>query len=151
MTRRHGARWLVALVLLVPLVVGALAFGLPRTAPPAGPVPNRAFTSPATPDAPAVVWAVGDGADGGADARAVARRIAAGRADRLLYLGDVCEHGSAADFRTNYASTFGPLADVTAPTPGNHEWPAHLEGYDPYWRTRTGAPTPPWYAFQIGG
>lgn len=98
-----------------------------------------------------MIWAVGDGADGGGAARAVGRRIAADRPDRLLYLGDVYERGSPADFQTNYESTFGALADVTAPTPGNHEWPAHLEGYDPYWKAKTGAPTPPWYSFRIGG
>src|SRR4051794_2497743 len=59
--------------------------------------------------AQATVWAVGDGADGGRAGRAVAGRIAAGGVDRLLYLGDVYEHGTAKQFRTNYATTFGSL------------------------------------------
>ncbi|MDQ4129997.1 MAG: glycosyltransferase family 4 protein, partial [Actinomycetota bacterium] len=40
-------------------------------------------------DGRAVVWAVGDGADGGAVARAVASYISAAGPDRFLYLGDV--------------------------------------------------------------
>jgi hypothetical protein len=104
------------------------------------------------PGARATIWAVGDGADGGDAARAVVRRIAAGRPDRLLYLGDVYERGTAGDFRDHYAPTYGRLARITAPTPGNHDWPRHRGGYDPYWqralrRTRTAA----WYAFRAAG
>src|SRR5918992_2903243 len=58
----------------------------------------------------AEVWAVGDGADGGKRAKALARRIAARRPDRLLYLGDVYEHGSREEFRRNYAPVYGSLA-----------------------------------------
>src|SRR4051794_10945803 len=71
----------------------------------------------------ALVWAVGDGADGGADAKAVAQRIAAEQPGRVLYLGDVYETGTAAEFADNFASVYGTLARVTEPTPGNHEWP----------------------------
>jgi len=112
-------------------------------------VPNRAFGSSSAD--PATVWAVGDGADGGQRAKRLVGRIAADHPDRLLYLGDVYERGSADDFAGNYASTYGTLARITAPTPGNHDWPAHLEGYDPYWRRVTGAATPPWYAFSVAG
>ncbi len=97
------------------------------------------------------MWAVGDGADGGAAARAVARRIAAGRPDRVLFLGDVYPDGTASDFRGRFRSVYGSLARRTAPTPGNHDWPNHDVGYDPYWRSVTGAATPPWYAFRVGG
>ncbi len=97
-----------------------------------------------------MVWSVGD-ADGSDNSRAVARRIAADRPDRVLYLGDVYDNGSIRDFRNGYDPVFGGLARITAPTPGNHDWPAHFQGYDRYWRARTGAPTPPWYAFRVGG
>lgn len=142
-----------ALVVTLVVAVAAAAFGLrlARSAAPPRPVANHAFPSASDPRAPAVVWAVGDGADGGAAAKTLARRIAAARPDRLLYLGDVYERGSARDFRTNYETVYGELARVTAPTPGNHDWPAHPDGYDPYWSRQTGAPTPPWYAFRIGG
>lgn len=149
MRRRRRVTVLVALVALV--LAGALAYALPRSAPPAQPVPNQAFRSAPASQAPAVVWAVGDGADGGEAARVLSRRIAADRPDRLLYLGDVYKSGSSADFRDDYQTVYGRLARVTAPTPGNHEWPAHPDGYDTYWRGKTNAATPPWYAFRVGG
>jgi acid phosphatase type 7 len=99
----------------------------------------------------AVVWAVGDGATGGDEARAVADRIAAGRVDRLLYLGDVYEKGSRRDFAENYATTYGRLAGKTAPTPGNHEWENRDSGYRPYWRAERGKEPPDWYSFRAGG
>jgi hypothetical protein len=46
---------------------------------------------------------------------------------------------------------YGPLLRRMLPTPGNHEWPSHARGYDPFWRRVTGAPTPPWYAVRAGG
>jgi len=112
--------------------------------------PQGAFV-PSGPSRPAVLWAVGDGADGGAAARQVTALIAAHRPDRLLYLGDVYETGSASDFANHYATTFGRLASRTAPTPGNHDWPQHLQGYDPYWGRSIGRPPPGFYAFHLGG
>ena len=100
---------------------------------------------------PAVLWAVGDGADGGAAGRAVAARIAAGRVDKLLYLGDVYPSGTADDFAGHYATTYGRLAAETAPTPGNHDWPNSATGYDPYWQRALGGRPPDWYAFTAGG
>ena len=99
----------------------------------------------------AVVWAVGDGADDGADARSVATLLRRSRVDRLLYLGDVYEHGTAKEFRRNFAGVYGSLAARTAPTPGNHEWPNHLTGYDRYWRRVTGRRMPAYYAFDLAG
>ena len=144
-------RWSLLVGIVAAAVAGAFLLRLPSTAPPPRPVANAAFRSATSPEIPAVVWAVGDGADGSEAARALARRIAAGRPDRVLYLGDVYDDGSAADFREGFQSVYGELVRVLAPTPGNHDWPAHREGYDPYWRARTGAPTPPWYAFRLGG
>lgn len=99
----------------------------------------------------ATIWAVGDG-DASASGRAVARLIAARRFDRLLYLGDVYENGTRKQFRENYAPSYGLLARRTAPTPGNHDWPNHTSGYDPYWRRalRRGRAAS-WYAFSAGG
>lgn len=99
----------------------------------------------------AVVWAVGDGANGSTEARAVAARIATGPVDRLLYLGDVYEDGTSQEFRDNYATTYGRLARVTAPTSGNHDEPNEASGYDPYWRAALGAVPADWYAFRAGG
>jgi acid phosphatase type 7 len=148
MSRIVVAATLVGVVVAGGLYVSVVA-GDRSTAPPRQ-VPNHAF--PSLPSGrPATLWAVGDGADGGRDARAVARRIAAGRPDRVLYLGDVYPDGTARDFARGFQPVYGRLARRIAPTPGNHDWPNHETGYDPYWRNVTGAPTPPWYAFRAGG
>ena len=57
----------------------------------------------------AVVWAVGDGGNGSAEAKRVAGTIAADHPRRVLYLGDVYEHGTADDFRPRFATVYGPL------------------------------------------
>jgi hypothetical protein len=99
----------------------------------------------------AIVWAVGDGADGGDAAKELARRIARSKPDLFLYLGDVYEDGTAAEFADNYAPVYGRLAPITAPTPGNHEWGQRAEGYDPYWRRIRGEYPPAFYSFSIAG
>lgn len=148
---------LAALVILIVLV--ALVARQPWRSEPPIRAPHGNFL-PSTSAANAVVWAIGDGADGGAAAKAVAARIRASRVDRLLYLGDVYAPGSskllhgghtAADFRERYGSVYGSLASRTAPTPGNHDWPWRGEGYEPFWRHARGRPVPAYYAFQIGG
>jgi acid phosphatase type 7 len=83
--------------------------------------------------AASIVWAVGDGGNGSTEAKRVAGTIAADHPSRVLYLGDVYEHGTAADFRERFATVYGPLAARMEPTPGNHDWPNHRTGYDPYW------------------
>jgi Calcineurin-like phosphoesterase len=99
----------------------------------------------------ATVWAVGDG-DASDAARSVTDRIGTKPFDRLLYLGDVYENGTADDFLTNYAPTYGRFARRTAPTPGNHEWRNHTSAYDPYWRKALGRKrAASWYAFSAGG
>ena len=101
-------------------------------------------------DASAVLWAVGD-ADATAGGRAVARQLARRPFDRLLYLGDVYESGTAKEFRERYDAILGRFARRTAPTPGNHEWGRRETGYDPYWRRVHGSPPPAYYAFRAGG
>jgi acid phosphatase type 7 len=132
------------------LVVLALAVAACGGTTPA-PATGSGQAPPPAPARHAVLWAVGDGANGGSEGRAVAARIAAGRVDRLLYLGDVYEDGTASEFRGNYARTYGRLAGRTAPTPGNHDWPNHATGYDPYWRRALRGALPHWYAFRAGG
>jgi hypothetical protein len=144
-------RRLVFVVAAMVAVLAAAAVVAGRApVPPAQPVPNWAFPSAAA-DTPAEVWAVGDAADGSDAARKLARLVIRARPDRLLYLGDVYARGTADEFERHYAPLYGPLAARTAPTPGNHEWPNHVEGYDRYWQTVTGHPTPPWYALRVGG
>jgi hypothetical protein len=98
-----------------------------------------------------VVWAVGDGGNGSAEAKRLAGTIAADHPRRVLYLGDVYEHGTAADFRERFETVYGSLAGRMEPTPGNHDWPNHATGYDPYWRTVKGRSLPHHYAFSLAG
>jgi calcineurin-like phosphoesterase family protein len=101
---------------------------------------------------PAVLWAVGDGADGGPASRRVGRLVERGKPDRFLYLGDVYEEGTKDEYKNNYEPAFGGrLARVTAPTPGNHEWPRRDEGYRPYWKSVLGKEVPDYYKFTLGG
>jgi calcineurin-like phosphoesterase family protein len=113
--------------------------------------PASAPSVPSDASGSVVVWAVGDGADGGRDARRVARLIERDRPDRFLYLGDVYDDGTAEEFTQNYDAVYGGLANRTAPTPGNHDWFNHAEGYDPYWKKKLGHRPHPYYSFRTGG
>lgn len=99
----------------------------------------------------AEVWAVGDGGTSVPPARRVARMIERAKPDRLLYLGDVYESGTAEEFDRNYEPTYGRLASVTAPTPGNHEWDNRDEGYDAYWAERGLSTERHHYSFKTAG
>lgn len=118
----------------------------PETAPLR--VPDGEYVQ-SVPGGQAELWAVGD-AGAGSDARAAAALIARSNFDRLLYLGDVYPDGSAGAFDA-WGEVWGELAERTAPTPGNHDWPDATEGYDPYWKSVYGAPPPTFYAFRAGG
>jgi Calcineurin-like phosphoesterase len=107
-------------------------------------MPSRATPS-------SVVWAVGDAADGGSTSRAVAEMVSSRRVDRLLYLGDVYETGTAAEFESNYRPLYGRFDSITAPTVGNHEWPNIATGYVPYWTAARGGPPPLRYTFAVSG
>ena len=99
----------------------------------------------------AVVWAVGDAATPSSGARRLAATIRAARPDRFLYLGDVYEYGTAAEFERNYDPLYGPLGTITEPTPGNHEWANRFSGYYPYWREKKGRRQPPWSSIRLAG
>ena len=137
-----------ALLVVLALVLGAvvavaLAGGNGSSAATTG------FEAPAV-GSSARVWAVGDAVGRGERPRRVARRIANGRPELFLYLGDVYPHGSSEDFRT-YDRLYGRLARRTAPTIGNHEWVTRRSGYDAYWRRALGRPLPRYYAFRAAG
>lgn len=85
-----------------------------------------------------VVWAVGDGADGSPAGRRLARYVRRRRPARFLYLGDVYERGTAAEFAQHYDPGYGALARRTDPVLGNHEFPQRAVGYLPYWRRARG-------------
>jgi hypothetical protein len=98
---------------------------------------------------PAVVWAVGDGANGTSAAKSLAKAIRRDQPSAFLYLGDVYPSGTRSDFARNYDPLYGPLARRTWPTPGNHEWANRATGYFPYWRRKKGEPIDPWYTFGV--
>ncbi|HEY6638412.1 MAG TPA: hypothetical protein VIZ61_12080 [Solirubrobacterales bacterium] len=98
-----------------------------------------------------IVWAVGDAANGSAASQRVASMVISRRPDRLLYLGDVYETGTALEFDRNYRPLYGGLGGITAPTVGNHEWPNVATGYVPYWTAARGTPPPFRYAFAVSG
>jgi hypothetical protein len=118
--------------------------------PSAGPAGGEGFVS-SIHSPTAVVWAVGDGGTRLPAAATVAGYIADSDPDRLLYLGDVYGDGTAEAFETQYEPTYGALATLTAPTPGNHDAPLAEQGYGPYWEEALGAPPPPYYAFGVSG
>ncbi len=99
----------------------------------------------------AVIWAVGDGADGSDEAKEVADMIAADDPDRLLYLGDVYETGTDEEFDKHYDPIYGDMADITQPTIGNHEWRLHEDGYIQYWEAMTGREQRLFYSFELAG
>lgn len=151
-------RRLVA-VLAVLALAGAAYVWVPWRAKPPLRVPSGPYV-PSGPASRALLWAVGDGADGGASARSVVERMKRKRFDRLLYLGDVYGSGivstlfgdgTAADYRERYDPLYGAFAAKTAPTPGNHEWGQRGDGYEPYWRDVFGRPPPAFYAFDVAG
>jgi hypothetical protein len=151
---RGSQGWVLAAIAIavVAVAVGAvLLLDDPSPSEPAIREPRGPFV-PSGPTGSAVVWAVGDAAEGGGASRTVAAQIRAGRVDRFLYLGDVYgSEDNAAAYRDRYASLYGALAGRTAPTPGNHEWPRRADGYEPYWLMLTGRTPPAYYSFESAG
>ena len=133
-------RWAIAVVLLALLVGAGLAVAL-----------TRSSSDAERPARQGVLWAIGDGATSGQPPKQVAALVARDRPERVLYLGDVYESGSPSEFKENFDGVYGPLVKSMLPTPGNHDWPAHAEGYDPYWRKVRGGPLPWWYSRGAGG
>jgi hypothetical protein len=102
-----------------------------------------------------VVAAVGDGGDGTVLAETVADDVHTSEAEVLLFLGDMYERGTAAEWEVNFGlasfddpgggTGWGRLAGYTQPTLGNHEaW--NLEVWRDYWHGR-----PMWDAFTYAG
>jgi Bacterial Ig domain/Calcineurin-like phosphoesterase len=99
---------------------------------------------------PFVVAAVGDGAGGEATATSVTNLIASVNPNLFLYIGDVYEKGSVAEFYNWYGSGsnfFSQFRSITDPTIGNHDY---LTGdpspYFYYWDN-----VPDYYSFNADG
>jgi len=127
----------LSLMLACALAVGACGDDDPRV--------------PADPPGATVVWAVGDGGSSSDAARRVSALIAHDDPDRVIYLGDVYDNGTRAEFETNFAAVYGDLVERMWPTPGNHEWANRAEGYAPFWREVLGKRLPYHYAREAGG
>lgn len=126
-----------------------LANGITRPALGTGTfTPSRGTTPPA--GQPFVLAAAGDGAAGDAVSGTVANLISSWSPNLFLYLGDVYERGSPAEFSNWYGSgsqLFGQLKSVTNPTIGNHEYfDGEPVGYLDYWNN-----APHYYSVNAGG
>jgi hypothetical protein len=102
-----------------------------------------------------LIAAVGDGGDGTALSDAVAAYVERSPANVLLYLGDIYETGTPAEWENNFGTpswadngrglAWGRLAGFTQPVLGNHE--AHYRDvWRAYWRGR-----PLYSTFVYGG
>jgi hypothetical protein len=100
---------------------------------------------------PFVVAASGDGASGEAASSKVISTISSLNPNLFLYLGDVYESGSMAEFYNWYgtgSANFSVLRAITDPTIGNHEYGNGIggTGYFNYWDN-----IPNYYSFNAGG
>jgi hypothetical protein len=112
---------------------------------------------------PYVIAATGDGAAGSSMAQKVGTMIQGWNPNLLMYLGDVYQRGSREEFENFYQPVFGPMADITVPTVGNHEYKtwttssnSPADGYFWYWGYPRSAPPNPrdggeYYSFNAGG
>lgn len=128
------------------------------------PINNSVFapvlgTTPAS-GQPFVIGVAGDGAGGEQNSADVTNLIASWNPNMHLYLGDVYDEGSKAEFYNWYAPNayFGRFKSITNPTVGNHEYvmapnpsiPWSPEGYVDYWgQPPTG--TQWWYSIDVAG
>ncbi len=97
------------------------------------PTPGR----PAAAGEQFVLAAVGDGAGGSPESAAVTSMIDSWNPNLFLYLGDVYNGGTVAEFENWYApeTYFGRFKNITDPTIGNHEYGSSNGpvGYMQYW------------------
>jgi chitodextrinase len=118
------------------------------------PVNNNTFTPTGgtTPPAgsPFIVAATGDGADGATNALNVTNTIASINPNLFLYLGDVYQNGSVAEFYNWYGSgnnNYSRFNSIADPTIGNHEYTNGVApGYFDYWNN-----IPDYYSYDAGG
>lgn len=112
-----------------------------------------AVATPASGAAPHVLYAVGDAqAPNVATQNTVAALIQRGGPERLLFLGDLTEHGTPADYQSFYNPSYGRFRSITFPTFGNHDVLDSAAGYNGYWGARVRAPGGGhWYSFDYGG
>ncbi len=129
-----------------------LTFSNGNTQPPVNPntfTPTSGTTPPN--GSPFIVTAGGDGADGATNASKITHLISTINPNLFLYLGDVYEKGSVAEFYNWYGTSgtnFSNFLSITDPTIGNHEYSGSSggAGYFDYWNN-----IPNYYSFSAGG
>jgi chitodextrinase len=128
-----------------------VAFSNGITSPPV----NTNQFQPSAGSAPAngaafVVAAAGDGASGEVNATLASNLAVSQNPNLFLYLGDVYEKGSFAEFYNWYgteSTNYGRLRAITNPTIGNHEYENGVApGYFDYWNN-----IPNYYSYDAGG
>lgn len=118
------------------------------------PVNNNTF-SPATGTTPVgggplIVAVDGDGAGGERNETQVVNLISSWNPNLFLYMGDVYEQGSIAEFSNYYGANslfFGKFRSITDPTVGNHEY--LLGNANPYFNFWNNIPS--YYSFTTAG
>lgn len=118
------------------------------------PINDATFTprvSPAPAEGPYMVAAVGDGASGKTRTVEVADLVDSWDPQMFLYLGDVYENGSIAEFHNYYGGAsspyFGRFKDITNPIVGNHEYnTSDAQPYFYFWDN-----VPHYYSYDAGG
>ncbi len=129
------------------LLLGCTARGM-------GPLQSTAEpASVGSSDEPVLVFAVGDLGNKGDRDDKIAEVIERRDPDAFLALGDIVYPDASADnFRRFYDSSYGRLADMTWPTPGNHDYrDGNLDAYLDYFDERSPRfPREPYYAFELG-
>ena len=105
---------------------------------------------PATSGQPFVVAVTGNGASGESTSTDVVNLIASQNPNLLLYLGDIYEQGSVAEFYNWYGTSstyFGQFRSITDPAIGNDEYVDKVGfGYFDYWDN-----IPDYYSFNADG
>ncbi|WP_369132689.1 metallophosphoesterase [Modestobacter sp. I12A-02662] len=139
-----------AAVLAVTLVTVSACTSSERASAPAESSSPVATPSDAEdPGAACVVAAAGDVAgedDLEEGAERTAELIADAEPRKVLALGDLAyPDGTAAEFADLYDPTWGAFKDITAPTPGNHEYRSEGKGYYDYFEVE------PNYVFDVCG
>jgi len=129
----------------------ALTFSNGITQPPVNQqtfTPSTGVTPPS--GSPFIVAAAGDGSDGGINTTNVTNLISSINPNLFLYLGDVYEDGTYAEFYNWYgtgSTSYSRFLSITDPTIGNHEYVgSSAVGYFDYWNN-----VPNYYSFNTGG
>jgi chitodextrinase len=106
-------------------------------------------TTPAS-GQPLTVAVTGDGVDGASHAASVTDLIDSWNPNLFLYVGDVYEKGSKAEFYNWYGATnnlWGRFRSITDPVVGNHEYENGVApGYFDYWDN-----VPSYYSYDAAG